>query len=264
MIDTHAHLHTKQFAADRPLVLERAFQAGLRAILEVNIDAGGWPHARALAESDPRVFLTAGIHPHDSGKARSEDLEALASQIFHPRIRAVGETGLDYYRNYAPHDLQQEFFRRQVALAREAGLPLVVHVRHSKDGPSAQADAVRILTEEGRGRVRGVFHCFSGDLEAARQAVDLGFLLGFGGAITYSPKRTAPLVNAIAEALTLSVFLLETDCPYLTPHPHREERNEPANVPVICAALASYLGLPPADLERITDQNAVALFSLES
>ncbi len=263
MIDTHAHVHARAFDRDRSEVLERAFAAGVGRILEVNIDAGGFGRARALAESDPRVFLTCGIHPHDVTGAQIADLEGLARELAHPKVRAVGETGLDYYRDYAPHDRQREFFARHVALARESGLPLVIHARERAEGPSAHEDIFRILDQHGRGKVRGVFHCFSGDLEIAHRAIGAGFLLGIGGAVTYSPKRSAPLLQAIAAAHGPQVFVLETDCPYLTPHPRRRDRNEPANIPAIAAALASYLGADPPEIERVTDTAAAELFRLQ-
>jgi len=262
MIDTHAHVHDRAFASDRAEVLQRAFAAGVHTLLEVNIDARRWPATRELAHLDARIFTTVGIHPHDTGTATFDEFEALAAQAGDSRVRAVGETGLDYYRNYAPHDLQREFFTRHVALARETGLPLVVHARAAAGDPSAHEDVLRILAQEGRGAVRGVLHCFSGDLEIARRAADLGFRLGIGGAVTYNPKRSAPLLRSIREALSAEVFVLETDCPYLPPHPHRRARNEPANIPVIAAALAGYLEMPLAEVERITDESAQALFHL--
>jgi TatD DNase family protein len=262
MIDTHAHVHASAFDRDRAQVLERAFAAGLSALLEVNIDAARWPRALELSRRDPRIFVTAGIHPHDSGSATLVQLEALLDQAGDPRVRGIGETGLDYYRDYAPHEVQREFFTRHVAAARETGLPLVVHARQKPGGAPAHQDILRILREEGRGRVRGVLHCFSGDLDVAREAVGLGFLLGLGGAITYNPKRTGPLLAGIAREMGASVFLLETDCPYLTPHPRRNDRNEPANIPIIAGALAGYLGLAVEEVERITDQSATELFRL--
>jgi TatD DNase family protein len=261
MIDTHAHVHASAFDRDRAQVLERAFAAGLSALLEVNIDAARWPRALELARGDPRVYATVGIHPHDTGAATREQLETLLAQWDDPRVRGIGETGLDDYRDYAPHELQREFFARHVAAARETGLPLVVHARQ-KPGGGAHRDVLRILREEGRGLVRGVFHCFSGDLETAREAVGLGFLLGLGGAITYNPKRTGPLLAEIAREMGPSVFVLETDCPYLTPHPRRNDRNEPANIPIVARALAGYLGLAVEEVARITDQSATELFHL--
>lgn len=262
MIDTHAHLHTASFDADRDEVLARAFASGVSAILEVNIDAAGWPRAVAVADRDPRVFLTIGIHPHDSGRAAPEDLAGLAAHATHPRVRAIGETGLDYFRDYAPADLQQRCFRRHVRLARETRLPLVVHARAGTAGPPVHRDIFRILEEEGGGEVRGVLHCYSGGLPEARQAAALGFSLGIGGAITYHPRRSGPLLAAIAAELGPESFVLETDCPWLPPQPHRGQRNEPARVPLIAEALAEYLGLPVAEVERITDTSARELFRL--
>jgi len=263
MIDTHCHLHHEAFDDDRAAVIDRAFAAGLTALLEVNIDARGWPRALAVAEADPRVFLTAGIHPHYTPRAEAGDLEALARHLGHPKVRAVGETGLDYFRDYAPHDLQRDYFRRHVALARETGLPLVIHARERPDGPSAHADIFRLLEEEGRGRVRGVLHCFSGDLEVARRAAGEGFALGLGGGITYAPKRSGPLLASIARELGAGHFVLETDCPYLSPQPRRGERNEPAFVPLIVEALGRYLDQTPQEIVRRTDATARALFALD-
>lgn len=260
MIDTHSHLHHGAFNDDREAARDRAFAAGLSWILEVNIDAPGWDRAARFAAGDPRIFLTAGIHPHDTGRAAPGDLDRLAAHLGDPKVRAVGETGLDYFRNYAPHDVQRASFRRHVALARESGLPLVVHARERAGGPSAHADIFQILEEEGRGRVRGVFHCFSGDLEIARRAAGLGFCLGIGGAITYAPHQSGPLLHSIAQAVGPEVFVLETDCPYLSPQPKRGERNEPANVPWIAAALSRAIGLPAEEVEVLTDRSASGLF----
>jgi TatD DNase family protein len=262
MIDTHAHLQAIPFDADRDVALARAFAAGLVAIIEVNIDAAGWSRTLAVAERDPRVFLTVGIHPHDAGRAGPEDLDRLAGNLDHPRVRAVGETGLDYFRDYAPAELQRRFFRRHVCLARETGLPLVVHARTGPDRPPVHGDIFRILEEAGGGGVRGVLHCFSGGLVEAREAAAIGFSLGIGGAITYHPRQSGPLLAAIAAELGPEIFVLETDCPWLPPQSHRGKRNEPAFVPLVVAALAGYLGLTPGEVERITDASARELFRL--
>lgn len=260
MIDTHAHVHVSAFDEDRDRVLRRTWESGGRFLIEVNIDPPGWQKVREMAASDPRIFATVGIHPHSSGQADAGDLDRLLRALREPeaegtppgKIKAIGETGLDYHRDYAPRDRQRALFRRHVAAARETGLPLVVHSRDAHD------DLLGILEEEGRGEVRGVLHCFSGDLRVAERARALGFLLGFGGAITYNPKRTAPLIRAVG----LDRILLETDCPYLAPHPRRAERNEPANIPRIAGAVAEYLGIDRDEVERATDENAIALFDL--
>lgn len=254
MIDTHAHLHAHAFDRDRAVVLERTWAAGVGRIVEVNINAADWPKVRDLADSDPRIYATVGIHPHDTGGANPAELEAILAEAGNPRVVAIGETGLDYFRNYAPHDTQRAFFRRQVAAARETKLPLVVHSREAHD------DVLRIIEDEGRGEVRGVLHCFSGDAHVARRGLALGFLLGFGGASTYSPARSAPLIREVG----LGSILLETDCPYLAPHPRRKDRNEPANIPAIAGAIAEYLGVDIAEVERVTDANAARLFRLDA
>lgn len=263
MIDTHAHLHSRAFDADRAEVLARSFDAGLRFVLEVNIDAKGWGGTLDVLALDERVFGTVGIHPHDTGNATPEELESLRAELSHPRILAVGECGLDYYRDYAPYDVQREFFRRQVRWAREIKKPLVVHSRQKKDGPSSHEDVLSILEEEGKGEVRGVIHCFSGDLEVARRAHRLGFKLGMGGSISYGRKKNQKWVAEIAEAVGPESFVLETDCPYLTPHPHQGERNDPSFIPQIADYLAQYLAMPVAEIERITDASAIELFGFD-
>ena len=252
MIDTHAHVHARAFDKDRSDVIRRVWDSGARFLVEVNISPQDWPKVRDLAASDPRIFSTIGIHPHDSGRASLRDLEDLFGHLGDPKIRAIGETGLDYFRDYAPRDVQQDFFRRHIAIARETGLPLVVHSRAAHD------DVLRAIEEEGRGEVRGVFHCFAGDEAVAARARDLGFLLGFGGATTYNSKRSAALLQSVG----LDAIVLETDCPYLTPHPRRNDRNEPANIPIIAAAIAGYLEVEVGEVERVTDANAIRLFNL--
>ena len=254
MIDTHAHVHVDAYDGDRPTVLTRAFASGVRALLEVNITAGGWPGVRRLAESDPRIFAALGVHPNDAEATPAAVLGALLErEISHPRVRAVGETGLDYYRDRSSPEIQQASFRRHIAAAREADLPLVVHCRKAHD------DVLKLLAEEGRGKVRGVMHCFSGDLEIARKSLDIGFRLGLGGSITYDAARWRPLVRAVG----LEALVLETDCPYLTPEPDRGRRNEPARVWQTAQALAAYLDLTVEEVEASTDRTAVLLFGLD-
>jgi TatD DNase family protein len=253
VIDTHAHVHSRAFDKDRDDVLRRTWESGSRYLVEVNISAGDWPRVRELASGDPRIFVTLGIHPHDASREGPEDLDRLFREITHPKVRAIGETGLDYYRDYAPHDIQRELFRLHVAKARETGLPLVVHSR------AAHEDTLCIIEEEGRGKVRGVMHCFSGDQAIARRARDLGFLLGFGGTVTYNPARAGTIIRAVG----LDAIVLETDCPYLTPAPRRNDRNEPANIPVIAESIAKLLEIEVGEVESATDSSAIRLFGLD-
>jgi TatD DNase family protein len=252
MIDTHAHVHVDAFDSDRPRVLTRAFASGLRAVVEVNIHPDGWPAVARLAESDPRVFATVGIHPNEVGDASPGEMEGLEHALDHPKVRAVGETGLDYYRDRSTPELQQMLFRRHIVLARERNLPLVVHCHN------AHADVLRVLCEEGKGSVRGVMHCFSGDLETARKSLDMGFLLGLGGNITYDEERWRPLLREVG----LDGLVVETDCPYLTPVPHRGQRNEPVHVWHTAMTLARYLGVTIDEVEKVTDRNAMELFGV--
>lgn len=252
MIDTHAHVHAHAFDKDRDEVLRRTWESGARYLLEVNISAADWPRVRDLVSQDPRIFATLGIHPHDTSREGPQELDRLFGEIAHPKIRGIGETGLDYYRDYAPHDRQRDLFRLHVAKALETGLPLVVHSR------AAHEDTLRIIEDEGRGRVRGVMHCFSGDERIARRARDLGFLLGFGGTVTYDLARAGALIRSVG----CEQIVLETDCPYLTPAPRRNDRNEPANIPVIAGAIAGLLDMKVEEVESVTDANAIRLFGL--
>ena len=241
----------------------RSFAAGLRYILEINIDRAGWSKTRALAESDPRIFASVGVHPMDVGEATMEDLDRLEPEFAHPFVLAVGETGLDYYRDYSPHDQQRRFFRRHVEWAGTYEKPLVIHSRCRKDGPSTHEDILEILREVGAGEVRGVFHCFSGDVSVAERAVELGFKLGFGGAISYGRKKNKKWIEQIAAAVGLDSFILETDCPYLTPHPHQTERNDPSYIPAVAQYLADYLGRDLQEISDLTDRAALELFGFD-
>ncbi|MBD3334956.1 MAG: YchF/TatD family DNA exonuclease [Candidatus Eisenbacteria bacterium] len=253
MIDTHAHTHVDAFDQDRAKVLTRAFASGLEALIEINIVPEAWPRVLRLAQSDPRIFATAGLHPNEVGQRPLEDLRALERRLGHPRVRAVGETGLDYYRDRTDRARQQEFFRRHIHWARETRLPLVVHCRR------AHEDVLRMIEEEGRGGVRGVMHCFSGTAEQARRSRELGFRIGLGGSITYDAAHWAPLLREIGPG----DIVVETDCPFLAPEPYRGRRNEPAYVWRTAEVLAAYLEQSVEEVERATDEAARRLFGLQ-
>lgn len=252
MIDTHAHLHLPEFDSDRDRVITRDFAMGITGIIEVCISRGRWPIVQALAQADARIAATVGIHPHEASGQSVRDLKALQRHLHEGGVVAVGETGIDAYRDYAPLEDQRTLFAAQVGLARESGFPLVVHCRR------AFPEVFAILDREGGGMVRGVFHCFSGDPQAAREVIARGFLVGLGGAVTYAPGRWEPILRLLpAESL-----LLETDCPYLRPAPDRGGRNEPAWIFRTAEVVAGVLGIDRRDLERIADSNAEALFGL--
>jgi len=250
MIDTHAHLHMAEFEADRARILARAFALGVSGIVEVGIDADSWPAVLALASADGRVHAAIGIHPHAAGEAQLARLRELPRLAHRPEVVAVGETGMDAVRSRTSREDQQALLREQVGLARELELPLILHCRE------AFAEIFRILDDEGRGRVRGVFHCFSGGESEIREIAARGFLIGLGGRVTYEPQRWEHLLAAIpAEAL-----VLETDAPYLRPAPDRRGRNEPGFVWETARAVAALLAMDVTDLEARVDRNAVRLF----
>ena len=252
MIDTHAHLHLPDYERDRAQVLTRGFALGLTAVIEISIRARDWPETIALAEADPRIYATLGIHPHEAGPDAPETLRRLAERLPHARVVAIGETGIDHHRKYAAPVQQERLLVAHLALALETGLPVVIHCRHAFE------DVFRILDREARGPWRGVFHCFSGGRAEAEAAIARGFHIGLGGVVTYDPERWRPVVRA----LPAERILLETDAPYLSPAPDRHRRNEPALVFETARLLADLLEIDPAELERTADANARLLFGL--
>lgn len=253
LFDTHAHLHFPEFATDLDAVLARARAAGVRGMVTVGTDVASSRAAVALAAREPDVWATVGIHPHAAAAADAAALAELARLAGEARVVAVGEVGLDYYRDLAPRPAQAAAFRAQVALARRVGKPLVVHCR------DAHTDVLAILAEEGAGEVGGVMHCFSGDVAVARRALDLGFLISLAGPVTYPNARALP---EVARWVPADRLVLETDCPYLPPQGHRGRRNEPAYLTITATRVAELRGEPlPALAARLT-ANARRLFQL--
>jgi len=257
MIDSHCHLADEAFAEDLDAVIARAQSAGLAGALCIGevTDAPELARLDRVATSWGGVRTTAGVHPHRAsalagGAGAPVDLVKRRVAV-DPRVRAVGEIGLDYHYDFAPRARQQEVFAAQVAFAVEAGLPLVIHTRE------ADADTLAILKEAGGGRAVGVFHCFSGDRALAVDALNLGFHISFSGILTF-PRAAA--IRDAALAVPLDRVLVETDCPYLAPVPHRGRRNEPAWVAEVVRALASIHGLPAGDVAAATAENYRALF----
>jgi TatD DNase family protein len=254
LIDTHAHLDHEQFAADREEVIARAHAAGISHILTVGCDLESSRASVAIARSHPAIYAAVGIHPHDALQATDQGMAELAQLIGgEPLVVAVGEIGLDYYRDRAPREAQREAFRRQIRLAREVGLPIIVHDR------DAHEDVLQILVEENAREVGGVLHCFSGDLAMARSCIDLGFFLSFPGTLTY-PKNEE--MREILRGIPTEHLLIETDCPYLAPQPMRGRRNEPALMRHTAETIATIKGLTMADVSRITALNTHALFGI--
>ena len=254
LIDTHAHLDDKRFADDLDRVLERATRADVRRIITIGADLESSRAAAALAREHPMMSASVGIHPHDADTADDDAMASLRELAGGPKVVAVGETGLDYYRDLSPRQAQHEAFRRQIELALECDLPVIVHNR------DASEDCLGILESyHGRG-LRGVAHCFSADAAALERFLALGFHISFTGNVTY-PKNHA--LREVARRVPRDRLMVETDCPYMTPQPVRGKRNEPAYVRYMLYELAGLLGVPGPELAEITSGNAKRLFGVE-
>jgi TatD DNase family protein len=249
--DSHAHLTLPAFDPDREEVILRARAAGLRYLCTVGSLARDAEGALALAGKHDFIYFTAGLHPHDSklwDGTSSSRLEALSH---HPRFLAIGEIGLDYHYDFSPRDRQREAFREQIRAARRLRLPVVIHTRE------AHEDTLRILEEEKAADVGGVFHCFSGNDEMARYAVERGYRVSFSGSITF---KNAGDLRQIAAAVPPDLLLTETDAPFLSPHPHRGRRNEPIRVMEVVTKLAEIQGTTPDVMGERTTRNFEAAF----
>jgi TatD DNase family protein len=249
LFDTHTHLNVDAFDADRPAVLERARQQGVGEMLLVGYDLDSSAAAVDLAR-EHGLCAAAGIQPHYAATTGPQELARLRRLAKAPQVVALGEIGLDYYRDRAPRPDQRRLLRAQLALARELALPVVIHAREALD------DLLADLSEAGAG-LRGAMHCFSGNLEQARSFISLGFYVSIAGTVTY-PK--AARTWRVAQEVPLDHLLLETDCPWLPPQSHRGQRNEPAYLREIAARVAELRGLPLATLAQATTQNAHDLF----
>lgn len=253
MVDTHAHLTLKGLREDLSGVLTRANESGVGAIITVGIDPEDSRAAVALAEAADGVWATVGVHPHDVATLKEVQLDDLATLSSSPKVVAWGETGLDFYRDRSPRDLQKRWFREQVARARELDLPVAIHDR------DAHEDTLEILRPEAARGLRGVFHCFSGDESLAQQVLAMGFHISIPGTVTY-PKNEA--LRRVVASIPLERLLLETDCPFLAPQPLRGKRNEPACLVHVAEAVARIRGLEVADVSRVTTRATHKLFGV--
>jgi TatD DNase family protein len=254
VIDSHCHLADAAYADDLAEVVGRAREAGVSSGLCVLAcgDAEEAERARRVAAVWPGLRFAAGVHPHQAHEFAGRAAEVVRAALSGPpRASAIGEIGLDYHYDFSPRDVQREVFRVQVRLAREAGLPVVIHAREADD------DAVAIIREEGGGEVGGVFHCFSSTMQLADEALALGFLVSFSGMITF-PKAAS--IRAIAERIPANRLLVETDCPYLAPVPVRGRRNEPAFVFRAAETLARLRQTTVAELDAAMTANFVRVF----
>lgn len=254
LFDTHAHLDDESFDSDRAAVVQRAIDAGVETILAVGCTAESSRQCVALAEEFAAVYAAVGIQPNYTHEAKPRDWDVVCELAKHPRVVALGETGLDRYWDYAPFDLQEDFFDRHIRLSQETGLPFIVHMRDCGD------DIVRMLSAASvRGELNGVMHSFTGDETLARQCLELGLFISFAGMATFKKSNE---LRAVAKMIPENRILVETDSPYLSPHPYRSKRpNEPAMVVHTASCLAEVRGVSLENFAKTTTENALRLFN---
>lgn len=252
LIDSHCHLNYKGLVEDQADAIARAKAAGVGLMLNISTREREWADVIGVAERDPAVWATVGIHPHEADSHVGVDAEKLVAAAAHPRVVGIGETGLDYYYDHSDRLQQQLSFREHIAAARQTGLPLIVHTR------DAEGDTADILTEEmGKGAFTGVIHCFTASADFARIALDLGFYISLSGIVTF---KNAKDLQDTARQIPDDRLLVETDAPFLAPAPHRGKVCEPAYVADTARFLAGLRGVPVDDLMEGTSRNFLALF----
>ncbi|WP_026842695.1 TatD family hydrolase [Citrifermentans bremense] len=254
LIDSHAHIYGKEYAADFEEMMERAAEAGVGTIVAVGADLESSQEALALAGARENVYCSVGIHPHDADRVTERCYELVREMaLSSPKVVAIGEIGLDFFRDRSSRENQEEVFRRFIRMGRELSLPLIIHDRDAHDRIMA------ILKEEKAGEVGGVLHCFSGDLAMAQECIELGFKISIPGTVTY-PSNEA--LREVVRGVKIEQLMVETDAPYLTPVPHRGKRNEPAFVRLTAERVAQVKGLSAEDVGRITSFNTRKLFGI--
>jgi len=252
MIDSHCHIDFKEFNGKTDEIVRNAHEAGVHTLINIGADLRTSQNSIALADKYESVYATVGVHPHDAKTYNHNVEDELLKLTDNKNVKAIGEIGLDYYRDLSPRKLQQKVFRRQLELSVDLNLPVVIHTRESFE------DTLSIVNEFNGKIAGGVFHCFPGDINDACKVIDLGFYISVGGVITF-PK--AGMANVATEA-PLNSILLETDSPYLTPVPYRGKTNQPAYVKYVCEKVAELRGISKEEVEKITDRNCQKMYRL--
>ncbi len=251
IIDTHCHLCDKRFDKDRQQVFDRAHHSGVRQFVEIAYGPGIWEKAFALAAQHPNVFLAVGVHPNSAGDVPFDQLATVRDHARHARVVAIGEIGIDYFRDYAPREAQERWFELQLELAEELGLPVVIHQRAALEDVMSRLEAAKLSAG-------GVLHCFDQDVATLERARAIGFKLGVGGVLTYGHEALDEAVRRAPE----DMLVLETDSPYLEPEPRSLKRNEPGLLPRVIRRLCEIRGWTPEQAMAITTRNARDLFRM--
>lgn len=253
LIDSHAHLELDDFDNDRDQVVERAREMGIDTIVTVGISLDDCRKVLAVTRRYDMVYAAMGIHPHSAKEIDNETYDALRLLLKEDKVVALGEIGLDFFRNRSPRDVQIRRFGEQMELAHECNLPVIIHDRDAHD------ETMEIL-EGWRGKVRGIVHCFSGDYDMAKRCLDLGYYISIPGTVTY---KNSAVIRDVVRKMPLDGLLVETDCPFLTPEPKRGKRNEPANVLHTARKVADIKGMPFQEVARITSENTRKIFGIK-
>lgn len=254
LTDTHTHMDHAAFNEDREEAIRRAYDNGVTRIVNVGFNRETIPSTMALAEQYDFIYAAVGWHPQDAIDMRADDLDWLEELCKQEKVVAIGETGLDYYWDTSPKDVQDRVFREQIRLARKLGKPLIIHNR------DAHQDVIQVLKEEKAAEVGGIMHCFSGSWETAKQCLDLNFSISFAGPVTF---KNAKQPKEVLAKVPLDRLLLETDAPYLTPHPYRGKRNETGYVRLVAEIAAEIKGVTLEEIAHATTDNAIRLLGLK-
>ena len=253
LFDTHVHLNIEQFDEDREEVIQRAKEAGVEKMVVVGFDHETIPKAIALAEAYDFIYAAVGWHPVDAIDFTDDDLLWLEELTRHEKVVALGEMGLDYHWDKSPKDVQKDVFRKQIALAKKVNLPIIIHNREATE------DVIALLQEEHAEEVGGIMHCFAGDVEHVKPCLDMNFYISLGGPVTF---KNAKAPKEVAKIVPADRLLVETDCPFLAPHPNRGKRNEPAYVRLVAEQIAELRETSIETVEQQTTANALRLFGI--
>lgn len=254
LFDTHMHLNINQFDEDREAVMERAYEAGVRYMVVVGFDRLTIPKAISMAEEHEHIYAAVGWHPVDAIDMKDEDLDWLEELSAHPKVVAIGEMGLDYHWDKSPKEKQAEVFRRQIRLAKKVNMPVIIHNREATE------DIIQILSEEEAEEVGGIMHCYNDSKRYVDACLDMNFYISLGGPVTFK-NATDP--KEVAKAVPLDKLLIETDSPFLAPHPNRGKRNEPAYVKLVAEKIAELKEISYEEVSHVTTENALSLFGID-
>jgi TatD DNase family protein len=255
IFESHAHYDDKKFTMDREAILKKVKDAGVGIIINASASMKSSRQSLELAKNHEMIYTSVGVHPHDVQEMKESDLELLIAMSIYEKVVAIGEIGLDYYYDTVPHEIQKLWFRQQIKLAVDLDLPMIVHSR------DASKDTYDLLYENKGHKVGGVIHCFSGSVATAKKYVALGYYLGIGGVVTFNNAKK--LIEVVKE-IPLEHLLIETDAPYLAPLPHRGQRNDSSMLPLVVQKIAEIKEIDPEEVERVTWENGMKLFRLES